>query len=67
MHEKRLNLKPAKYPFKVRRLSDVAGAEIEGLDLSKTLSPELTVGILKAMEEFHVLCFREQNLTKEAQ
>jgi len=67
MHEKRLNLKSAKYPFKVRRLSDVAGAEIEGLDLSKTLSPELTVSILKAMEEFHVLCFREQNLTKEAQ
>jgi len=67
MNEESLNLSSVTYPFKITRLSNVAGAEIEGLDLSKPLSPELRTGILRAMEEFHVLCFRNQDLTKEAQ
>ena len=67
MNEESLNLSSVTYPFKITRLSNVAGAEIEGLDLSKALSPDLRAGILRAMEEFHVLCFRNQDLTKEAQ
>lgn len=48
-------------------LSDVAGAEISGLDLSKPLTPNLRDAILDAIDEFHVLCFRNQKLSKEAQ
>jgi len=56
-----------KYPFEITPLSSVAGAEIRGLDLSKPLTPQLREGILDAMNAFHVLCFRNQKLSKEAQ
>jgi alpha-ketoglutarate-dependent taurine dioxygenase len=56
-----------KYPFVINSLSDVAGAEISGLDLSKPLTPKLCRAIIAAMDEFHVLCFRNQRLSKEAQ
>ncbi len=56
-----------KYPFEINPLSDVAGAEISDLDLSKPLTPNLCSAILTAMDEFHVLCFRNQELSKEAQ
>jgi alpha-ketoglutarate-dependent taurine dioxygenase len=55
------------YPFEVNPLSDVAGAEISGLDLSKPLTANVCRAILTAMDEFHVLCFRNQKLSKEAQ
>jgi alpha-ketoglutarate-dependent 2,4-dichlorophenoxyacetate dioxygenase len=55
------------YPFPVKRLSPVAGASIEGVDLSRPMTSELTEAILSAIKEFHVLCFRNQSLTKEAQ
>lgn len=55
------------YPFRVKRLSPVAGASIEGVDLSRPMTSELTEAILSAIREFHVLCFRNQSLTKEAQ
>jgi len=57
----------AGYPFAIRRLSDVAGAEITGLDLAKPLSSEIREGVLAAIEEFHVLCFRGQALEKPEQ
>jgi len=57
----------AAYPFHIRRLSDVAGAEIQDLDLRRPLTPALRDAILAAMAEFHVLCFRGQDLTKEQQ
>ena len=53
------------YPFSVRRLNDVAGAEITGIDLSEPISPEVADAILRAMDEFHVIAFRDQNLTKD--
>jgi len=53
--------------FSADRLSPVAGAEIVGLDLSRPLSPELKDAILAAFIEHHVLVFREQNLSPEAQ
>ncbi len=57
----------AAYPFTVRRISDVAGAEITGIDLSQPISPETTDAIMRAMDEFHVLAFRDQDLTKDQQ
>lgn len=55
------------YPFTVRRIDDVAGAEITGIDLSEPISQEVTDAILRAMEEFHVIAFRDQDLTKDQQ
>ena len=57
----------AAYPFDIRRISDVAGAEITGVDLSQPISREMADAILRAMEEFHVLAFRDQDLTKDQQ
>ena len=55
------------YPFDIQRLSKVAGASVKGIDLSRPLTPPLIDAILAALDEFHVLCFRNQSLTKEAQ
>ncbi len=55
------------YPFAIRPLGDVAGAEITGVDLREPLTPELRDAVMAALEEFHVLCFRDQDLTKEQQ
>jgi alpha-ketoglutarate-dependent taurine dioxygenase len=57
----------AKPPFTVNRLSDVAGGEIHGIDLSKPISPEVRDAILDAFVEHHVLVFRDQDLTKDEQ
>lgn len=57
----------APYPFDIRRINDVAGAEIRGIDLSQPISAETTDAIMRAMDEFHVLAFRDQNLTKDQQ
>jgi len=50
-----------------RRLSPVAGAEIEGLDLRRPIGPALEQAILDAFLEHHVLVFRGQTLTPEQQ
>ena len=55
------------YPFTIRRLTDVAGAEITGVDLSEPIPRETADAILRAMDEFHVVAFRDQNLTKDQQ
>ena len=55
------------YPFSIQRLSDVAGAEISGVDLRDPISAEMRDAILAALEEFHVIAFRDQNLTKDEQ
>ena len=55
------------YPFQVRRISDVAGAEITGVDLSPPIGRQLADAIIRAMEEFHVIAFRDQDLTKDQQ
>lgn len=55
------------YPFAIRRLSEVAGAEIVGVDLTGPVAPEMRDAILAALEEFHVVCFRDQDLTKDQQ
>lgn len=55
------------YPFSIQRLSGVAGAEIVGVDLRDPVSSELRDAIMAALEEFHVIAFRDQNLTKDEQ
>lgn len=57
----------AAYPFTVRRLTDVAGAEITGIDLSEPITRETADAIMRAMGEFLVLAFCDQNLTKDQQ
>lgn len=53
--------------MQVRRLSDVMGAEITGVDLSKPLTPALKNAIMAAFLEHHLLAFRGQDLSPEAQ
>lgn len=57
----------AKPPFTVNRLSDVAGGEIRGIDLTQPISPEVRDAILDAFVKHHVLVFRDQDLTKDEQ
>jgi taurine dioxygenase len=53
--------------FAVRRLSDVAGAELTGVDLAEPLSPTLRDAIMAAFLEHRLLVFRDQRLTKDRQ
>ena len=53
--------------MQVRRLSDVMGAEITGVDLAKPLSPALKAAIMDAFLEHHLLAFRDQDLSPEQQ
>lgn len=50
--------------FGIRPLSPVIGAEIEGLDLSRELSPEELVELRLAYLEHHVLVFQGQDLSE---
>lgn len=49
------------------RLSAAGGAAITGIDLSHPLPPKLRETILGAFHEHHILVFRDQDLSKEAQ
>ena len=51
----------------VRRLSDVAGAEISGVDLAQPLAREVKAAIQAAFLAHHILVFREQSLTGDQQ
>ena len=53
--------------MRIKKLNDVAGAEISGLDLSKSLSSKNRDAILSAFNEHHVLVFRSQTLSKKQQ
>lgn len=55
------------YPFKLRKLGKAAGAEIRGLDLSERFDDEMRDNVLAALNEHHVLVFRDQDLTGEQQ
>lgn len=53
--------------FEIKSLGAALGAEILGLDLSSTLSPEVIEGVHAALQKHHVLCFRDQNLSEAQQ
>jgi taurine dioxygenase len=57
----------AKPPFEIRPLSELMGAEVIGLDLSQPIDDATRDAILDALVEHHILCFRNQSLTKEQQ
>ena len=58
---------PAAATLPARRLSDVAGAEITGVDLAAALTPMLMDAVRAAFLEHHVLVFRGQRLTADQQ
>jgi len=53
--------------FTVTPLSSVLGAEVVGLDLKKTPSDAAKKRVFEAFEQYHLLCFRDQSLSKEEQ
>ena len=63
----RNNPKAATRPFTVRRISDVAGGEITGIDLSRPIDAATRDAILDAFLEYHVLVFRDQDLGGDEQ
>jgi len=50
----------------IRPLSDVMGAEVIGVDVSRPLAPEMRRRIEDAFNEHKVLCFRDQVLTTDS-
>jgi taurine dioxygenase len=48
----------------VRSLSDVAGVEVEGVDLSRPQSPEEARALAQLYDEHGLVVFRDQRLTK---
>ena len=61
------NVQSASYPFEVRPLNDVLGAEIIGPDLSQPINAATKDAIYAALLKHHVLVFRDQSLTREQQ
>lgn len=57
----------ATYPFEIKRLGGVAGAEITGIDLSQPIDVATKDAIMRAFLEHHILVFRDQSLTKDEQ
>lgn len=53
--------------FTVRPLGPVIGAEIEGVDLSVPLADELRADVHRALLEWKVLFFRDQDITRDQQ
>lgn len=51
----------------VKRFNPIIGCEISGVDMSQPVSPEQVAEIRKALTEFHVLVFRDQDLNTESQ
>jgi taurine dioxygenase len=46
--------------MKFERLSPVTGARVDGVDLSRELSPSEIRSIEEALSEYHLLLFRRQ-------
>jgi alpha-ketoglutarate-dependent taurine dioxygenase len=58
---------PAARSFEIRLLSEVAGAEVSGLDLRQPLDAATRRAVYDAFVQHHVLAFRSQDLTKDEQ
>ncbi len=61
-----VNLDMQSESFSVRKLTPTIGAEIEGVDLTRTLSDQRIKEIHEALLENLVIFFRNQNLTPRA-
>jgi alpha-ketoglutarate-dependent taurine dioxygenase len=53
--------------FVINPLSDIAGAEVIGLDLRRPLDAATRQAVYDAFVMHHVLAFRDQDLTKDEQ
>ena len=53
--------------FTINPLSEVLGAEVVGLDLRNELSATDKKRVFDAFDTYHVLCFRDQSLSKDEQ
>lgn len=53
--------------FTIEPLSPVLGAEVTGIDLKQPLSASGKKRIFDAFDQYHVLCFRDQTLSKDEQ
>jgi taurine dioxygenase len=53
--------------IQVRRVAGAIGAEISGVDVSADLPPEVIEEITQALNEHHVIFFRDQALTPQRQ
>ncbi|HTQ34471.1 MAG TPA: TauD/TfdA family dioxygenase [Stellaceae bacterium] len=58
---------PSAQNFDIRPLSDIAGAEVIGLDLSQSFDEATRQAVYDAFIRHHVLAFRDQDLTKDEQ
>ncbi len=56
---------PAFQRIGVEPISGACGCEIEGVDLSRPLDPEVLAEVMLAFEHFLVIVFRDQELTAE--
>ena len=52
--------------LEIRPLGPVMGAEVIGIDVARTLSPEVHRRLDEAFNEYKVLCFRDQVLTTDS-
>lgn len=53
--------------IQINPLSDVMAAEVVGLDLREAIPPEVQARLDAALATYHVLCFRDQSLSKHEQ
>jgi alpha-ketoglutarate-dependent taurine dioxygenase len=53
--------------FAIVPLSPVLGAEVIGLDLKQKLDPGARGRLIEAFNDYHLLCFRDQSLSKQEQ
>ena len=51
--------------LKIIPLTDTIGAEVRGVDLSRTIAPEITAELQSAWHDYVLLLFRAQNLTDD--
>jgi taurine dioxygenase len=58
---------PRNWPFEIRPLSDVLGAEIIGLKLADAVSPEIFPSVYQAFLKHQLILFRDEDLPPETQ
>lgn len=57
--------KAQEYPFDVKRMTPSIGAEISGVDLRKPLEQDIYAALRRALVDYKLLVFRDQNITPE--
>ncbi|MCA8929454.1 MAG: TauD/TfdA family dioxygenase, partial [Alphaproteobacteria bacterium] len=53
--------------IRISPLSDVMAAEVVGLDLRRPVPPAVMARLEEALGRYHILCFRDQSLSKHEQ